>query len=143
MKRLLFFLSLVFVCFGLSAQTIAPTEIESFSIASITEAAKLFVSYINWVYVLVFMLATWLINDTADASNVGNWLAWFSKISRSARSLIVGVLLILLFAWAFNLTGRMEVFKMILSLILAMVIYKFGINKIFAWLSARLGFKFE
>jgi hypothetical protein len=143
MKRSFLLISILLLSISLFAQTPVNSEVEAFSIASITDAVKIFVGYINWVYVLVFMLATWLINDTVDASNVLTWLDWFNDVPRSIRSLIVGILLILLFMWAFKFTGRLEIFKMFLSLLLGMVIYKFGINKIFAWLSARLGFKFE
>jgi hypothetical protein len=145
MKRSILFLSILFLSISLFAQipvTPVTSEVEVFSIASITDAVKIFVSYINWVYVLVFMLATWLINDTADASNV-SWLNWFSKVPKAVRSVIIGLLLIVQFMYVFKFTGRLEIFKMILSLLLGMVIFKFGINKIFAWLSARLGFKFE
>ena len=143
MKR--FIISLLLVCCYTVAFCQSPdaSPVEAFSINSISEAVKLFVSYINWVFVLVFMLATWLINDPTDATNAAKWLTWLSFISRSVRSLIVGLLLIILFVWVFKYTGRLEIFKMFLSLLLGMVIYKFGINKIFAWLSARLGFKFE
>lgn len=144
MKSLIFCF-LLLLCTGMVAFSQVPetSEVEAFSIASITDAVKIFVSYINWVYVLVFMLVTWLINDSVDASNVVTWLNWLNNVPRALRSAIIGGFLIILFMWVFKFTGRVEIFKMLLSLLLAMVIFKFGINKIFSWLSNRLGFKFE
>ncbi|MDD5358564.1 MAG: hypothetical protein PHX80_05415 [Candidatus Nanoarchaeia archaeon] len=101
------------------------------------------ISLVNWLYILIFMLLAYLINDFTDATNVANWLTWLSKIPKAIRSLIIGLLLIIVFAWAFGLPSRFDVFRMLLSLLMAMVIYKFGIDKAFKWISTRFGLKFD
>lgn len=140
MKNL--FISFIFIMVYMlaNAQT---GQVDELTLNSFTEAVKLFASYVNWLFIFVFMLLSWLINDTADAVNAGKWLSFLSNIPRTVRAIFIGIFIIVVFMWVFELRARMDIFKMFLSLLLAMVIYKLGINKIFAWLSARLGLKFE
>ena len=102
-----------------------------------------FIAAVNWLYIIAFMLTAWLINDHADATNRANWLTWWSRVGRTFRSFIIGIILILLFCWGFNFRTREEIINMIFSLLLAMVIYKFGIDKVFAALSKKIGLKID
>jgi Mn2+/Fe2+ NRAMP family transporter len=142
MKTLIFIFLCLLTGIAIFAQTTTP-DVQTITLATIGEAFKQFISYINWLFVLIFMLSTWLINDTADATNFGLAFNWLNKIPKALRTLIIGFNVLILFAWTFGLHTKIEVFKLVLSLLISMVIYKFGINKIFNWISQRFGLKFE
>lgn len=102
-----------------------------------------FVNYVNWLYLVVFMLLTWLVGDYSQATNKAQWLSFLSKLPRLLLAAIVGILLIGVFYWGFDYSGKEDVMKMLFSILTALVIYKIGINRVFAWLSKKLGLKFE
>ena len=137
---LLSMLSLVVFCQAVPAES-APGD--ALLINNLFDAVKQILSYVNWVFLLIFIVVTWLINDVTDAENAALWLTWFSKIPKVIRVLVFGILQILFFAWAFKATDRLELFKLVLSLLFSMVAYKIGINKILKAISTRLfGLKF-
>lgn len=142
MKNLTFIFLLILFCLPTFAQAQEPVSVETFSLNIIIDSFKQLVASVNWLFVIVFMLITWLLNDTSEATNT-NYLTWFSKIPKAVRALIIGVVSILVFAWVYNITAKTEIFKLLLSLIMAMAVYKFGIHKAFRFISKRLGLKFE
>ena len=111
---------------------------------SFWKAIKAFIYFIYWLFVVVFILLAWLINDTAAAKNKLTWFSWFDKIPKTLRSLGIGLLLAALFYWGFGYSGRTEVMSLIFSVIVTMVIYKIGIDKVLKWISKRFfGINFE
>lgn len=142
MKNLILISSfLMFVCVSAFSQT-ATQSIESFSLSIIFDSLKVLVSSVNWLFVIVFMLVTWLLNDTSEATNTSTW-NWFNKTPKAIRALFIGIIGIILFAYVYQVHSREEIFKLILSLLMAMVIYKFGIDRVLRYLSKRFGLKFE
>lgn len=141
MKNLTFIISLLLL-FCVSAFGQEPETVESFSLSAITDSVKLLINSVNWLFVLVFMLVTWLLNDTSEATNTKQ-IAWFTRIPKAIRALFIGLAFIWLFAWVDQTTTREGIFKLILSLLMAMVIFKFGIDRILRYISKRLGLKFE
>lgn len=141
MKNLTFLLALLFAFVPMFSQVPGQT-VESFSLSIIIDSLKHLVSSVNWLFVIVFMLVTWLVNDTSEATNTSSW-NWFNKIPKALRALSIGIIGIVFFAWVYQIHSREEIFKLILSLLMAMVIFKFGIDKILRYLSKRLGLKFE
>jgi len=104
---------------------------------SFWKAIKSFIYFINWLFVVVFILLAWLINDTAEAKNKATWFSWFDKIPKTLRSLAIGLLLAALFYWGFGYSSRTEVMSLIFSVIVTMVIYKIGVDKVLRWISKR------
>ena len=103
-----------------------------------------FISLINWLFIVVFIVITWLFNDTVDAKNTATKLNWFSKIPKMLRSFLMGILIAVIFYWVFGYNTRIDIFALFCSLISGMVLYKIGIDKIFKFISEKyLGFKFE
>lgn len=144
MKNLTLIISLL-LCFGIavfSQDPLSGQTVESFSLSIIIDSLKQLIVSVNWLFVIVFMLVTWLVNDTSEAINT-NSPNWFNKIPKVIRALFIGILGIIIFAWTNQVQSRSEIFKLILSLLMAMVIFKFGINKILRYLSTRIGLKFE
>lgn len=141
MKTLIFIILLMLISLSLFAQTVP--DADAFTISIIWDAFKEIISSANWQFIIVFMLTTWLINDTAEATNVGTWFNWLTKIPKIIRTLVIALLNIILFAWAFQIHGRIEIFYLIISTLLSMVAYKIGINRILRWASKKLGYKFD
>jgi hypothetical protein len=140
MKTLTFIITLLLLC--ISPAFSQSQTVESFSLLAISDSIKLLVSSVNWLFVIVFMLVTWLLNDTSEATNTLT-VTWFTKIPKAVRALILGFVCILVFAWVNQTASREEVFKLLLRLLIAMVIFKFGIDKILRFISKCLGLKFE
>ena len=161
MKRLFFLLSM-FACFiYLQAQpdimpvtidsakvttvqtdmtyTITPgSDIEQSIIDKVVSALYAFIDYVNWLYLIAFMLLTWIIGDFSRADNRAKWLNFIGKIPKLLFAFIIGIILVLVFYWGFDYHGKQDVMKMMFSILTALVIYKIGIDKVFAWLSKNL-----
>ena len=107
-------------------------------------AIKAFIAFVNWLFVIVFILLAWLINDTAENKNGANWFNWFNRIPKILRSLGIGLLLAAVFYWGFNYHHRQEVMGLMFSIVVTMVIYKIGVDKVLRWVSKTfLKIKFD
>lgn len=119
-----------------------PPDIQQSFFESLQIGFQLFLGMINWLYVVVFIIVSWLVNDATEAENKFEWLAWYSKVPKVLRSLFSGLILMAVFYWAFSYSTRIEVVNMLFSLLLSMVLYKFGIDRILRFISERVGLKF-
>jgi hypothetical protein len=103
-----------------------------------------FFALINWLFIVVFMLSAWIANDTIDSVNTHTrWADFLKTVPKILRSLVLGIFWILLFAWGFRYINRTDILAMIFSLVLSSFLYQVGINKVFRWISTKLGVKFE
>lgn len=107
-------------------------------IQQLTEGFQLLWTFINVVFVIVFILLSWLTNDSAEANNAVSWMTWYDKIPKVLRTLGFGVLLAILFAWTFRYNERLDVFKMLMSIMTGMIVYKIGIDKALRWISKKV-----
>lgn len=122
----------------MDTSVIEPTLVENIQNGVIT-----FINFVNWLYMVVFILSAWLLNDITEAKNkVTKFMNWFNSIPKALRSFVIGIAWIFLFAWGFRYDTRIEVMGMIFSLLLSMVVYQYGIKKILAWVSKKIGLKF-
>ena len=69
------------------------------------------IHFVNWIYLIIFILSTWLLNDLFDSKNKKTakvkFLNFISKKQRkSIRALIVGIFLVLVFYWAIEYTTK-------------------------------------
>jgi hypothetical protein len=94
-----------------------------------------FLKYVNWLFLVVFIGLSWLINDTAEATNVAGWFSWWAKIPKIIRTLIAGIVQIGVFYFLFQYNSIAEVRDMVFALFAGMLIYKFGIDKFLRWVS--------
>ncbi len=118
------------------------TELQATIWEKIWDAITEFINFVNWFYVLVFIIITWLISDHAASINRAGWLSFWDRIPKVLQSLIIGFLLIPLFYWGFSYSGRHDVMSMLFSMLAGMVIYKIGIYKLLSWCSRKMGLKF-
>lgn len=115
----------------------AQKEVSESIIQHIKDGTLSFLDLINWLYIVIFVIIAWLINDTSEATNTGIWLNWFAKIPKGLRTFIIGLLLAMAFYWMFSYNTRLDVFGLFCSLIFGMVVYKIGIDQIFAYISSN------
>jgi len=107
-------------------------------ITGIKDGSITFLSLINWLYVVIFIVVTWLFNDLIEAKNTGTKLNWFNKIPKMLRSFIVGLVIAFIFYFTYTDENiRLNIFSLFISLISGMVIYKIGINNILAIVSEK------
>lgn len=100
-----------------------------------------FLRLINWIYLLIFIISMWLINDFGESTNKAKWLTWFAKIHKGLRTFIMGIILIPIIGYFFRFNTREDYFAMFASLILGMVVWKLGVNAFFEWLRKKIGIK--
>lgn len=113
-------------------------------ILNMQQGIRDFLGMIDWVFTVFYMLVTWLVNDTTDAQNKAPIMNFFQKIGKFWRSLIMAVLSMVFFAWAFKYSLRFDWTSMIISTLVGLAIWKIGIKTVMNWVSTRvLGFKLD
>jgi hypothetical protein len=137
MKKLM----LIIACLLVTITIFAQTPQESLT-TSLHGAFSDFISYINWLYLIVFILIAHIANDITEASNTPNY-PFIEKIPKILRVIIIAVLLMVLFAWSFKMTKRLDFFKMFVTVVVATFIYKIGIEKVLRFFSKLMGLKFD
>lgn len=153
MKKLLknpayIILGLVFLiafCTKLFAQpTVTPADLEQSFWQQLWNGFNSFISVINWLYVVCFILICWLVNDFSDSTNKAKWLGWLSNVPKILRACVIGILLIAIFFYLFDYHGRGDVKAMFFSLIASLTIFKFGIEKFLSIVSKKVfGLSFD
>lgn len=113
----------------------AQKEVSESVINHIKDGTLSFIDLINWLFIIVYVVITWLFNDLSAANNTAKWLNWFNKIPKMLRSFLMGLFIAILFYWVFGYNERLDVFALFCSILMGMVIYKIGIDKIFSYIS--------
>lgn len=110
---------------------------ENLFLNNLLEGLRQFFEAANWVFIVCFMLLTWLFNSYTDSDKKAGWLTFLSKIPKAVRTLILGIVLAWIFAWLFDLKTKEQFSSLFFSIIIAMVIWKIGIDKMFKWLAQK------
>lgn len=119
------------------------TAVQESLTGNIKDGILTFIYFVNWLYMVVFVLSAWLINDSTESTNkLTKFMSWFNGVPKAARSFCIGILWMVIFGWGFRYDTRLDVMSLIFSLILAMVIYQYGVKKILEWISKKIGLKF-
>ena len=111
---------------------------ETTLIREIADGFVEFLHYIEWIYVILFIIITWLFNDFSEARNAAKWLTWWSRIPKLLRVFILGIVLIGVFGYFLRINTREEYFILVLSMFAGMVFYKIGIKQVLGWFSSRV-----
>lgn len=110
---------------------------EQFFIAQLWEGVKTFFANMDMVFVVVFILVTALINFGAKHPNKVKWLNW----TQTYPVLFVfswGVLMAIVYAFLNDLGTKVEITKLLYSVIFGMVLWKLvGINKLEKWIQTK------
>lgn len=135
----IFMILCVFIVSSMIAQeSVIPSDPQQSMISAAAEGFKTFLARIDWIYLIIFVVIAWLVNDFADAANLGKWLNWLQKWPKALRTFALGVILIPIVAYFNYSTVRDEYFNLVISLVFGMVLYKMGLNYIFEIISSRV-----
>ena len=113
-------------------------ELEGFFLSNIWEAVKAFIASVNLMFMLIFMIITWLINAGASHPTKAKSLTWITKVHPALFPLILGFILAVGYAYLNDMRTKAEIAGLLYGVLLGMVIWKIGINKFEAWLNKKL-----
>lgn len=111
---------------------------ETTFIEQIWAGVKLFFQNVNWLYVVVFIVIAWLLNEGTESVSGFKWLNWLQKISKAWRTFLGGLILAIFFAYVYDLNAKVDFASLIYSLLVSMVIWKLGINAFFNWFKSKV-----
>jgi len=89
---------------------------------------------INGLFVVVYIILCAIIMDFSKSEDKAKKLNWFSKFHFILQGLFLSIPLMLLFIWGFELYSRIEIVKLVFSVILSLGIFKIGPHQLFTWL---------
>jgi len=102
-------------------------------IQSITSSFGEVLHLINWIFVVVTILLSWLVNELVQKFTMPKWLRWFKNLN-AWRALTIGTFILMpLFAYFGRFTVREEYFGLFISLMVSMIIYAIGIKTVIGW----------
>lgn len=132
--------SIIVVTSGLlfAQDTDAGSTAQQSVISAAQDGFKTFLGRIEWIYLIIFVVLAWLVNDFADAANMGKWLDWLTKIPKGLRTFLLGLVLMPIVGYFNHSAVRDEYFNLLISLIFGMVLYKLGLNYLFGIISTKV-----
>lgn len=98
---------------------------------------QLWFANINWMFVPIFIIVTWLFNEGTDSQKTLKWLNWLQKIGRTWRVLIGGIILGIPYCWIYNLNNKEEIVGVIYAILVGMIMWKMGIDTVFEWIKKK------
>jgi len=102
-------------------------------IQNITSSFTDILGIVNWIFVSITILLTWLVNELIKKVAMPKWLKWFKNLN-SWRALTIGsIILIPLFAFFGRFTTREEYYGLFISLMISMILYAIGIKTVLEW----------
>jgi hypothetical protein len=106
--------------------------IEELFITQVWEAIKELFGSIDWFFVVIFMLLTWLVVEFINPKE-GQW-------KKSIVTLVVaifGILMASLYAFVYNVSGKSDIADLFYSVMMGMIIYKIGIYKVAEYIKSK------
>lgn len=110
---------------------------EQFFLTQLWEAVKLWFNSIDLVFMVIFMLVTWLINFGSQHPTQLQWLNWIQKIPQTLFVLILGFILAIVYAYLNDMRAKADISSLLYAILLGMVIYKLGFKQFEDWLKAK------
>jgi len=144
MKRLLALTAVLLISLVSLAQTDSTaTDIQGLTISKIWGGIVTFWSYLNWVFIVAFIIVSGIFNMYVSAENKAPKLDWFRKVPMAIWVLCIGVIMACIFIFSYEIVGKADITGLLWSIIFSMGIYKLGIDKLIKWLATRFGLKFN
>lgn len=94
-------------------------------------------AFVDWKYMVVFILLTWLFNSYTFSTKKATKLKQLQKVPAQVWALIIGLILAMFWIWAFSYQQKDEIVSLVFSLLGAMVLYKFGIDKLLNFINSK------
>jgi len=111
---------------------------ETTFIAQLWSGITAFFTSINWLFVVVFIVVIWLLNEGTDSQNSFTWLNWLQQIPKGWRTFLGGILLAIIFAFFYDLKAKADFASLIYSVLLGMIVWKLGLNTVFEWFKQKI-----
>jgi hypothetical protein len=111
---------------------------EATFIAQLWSGIEAFFTSINWLFVVIFIIIMWLMNEGTDSKNTFSWLDWLQPIPKAWRTFIGGLLLATVFAFFYDIKAKADYAGLLYSVLIGMVIWKLGINSVFEWFKQKV-----
>lgn len=110
---------------------------------NVVAALKETVSYINYLFIIIFIITSFTINLFISADSLFSSINFMQKW-KSGWIFIWGLFLIGLFIYLFDYKDKLEVFGIFLSLFIAMSLYKVvGLDKLMSVVLNKFGLKLQ
>lgn len=90
-----------------------------------------FFKSVDWKFVGLFVIFTWLINEGADSSVSFRWLNWLKVIPKGWRVFVTGILLALSYGYIYDIMGKVNYANLFYSILTGMVAWKLGVSYLF------------
>lgn len=144
MKKLLALTAVLLISLAALAQTDSTaTDLQGLTISKIWGGIVTFWSYLNWVFIVAFIIVSGIFNMYVSAENKAPKLDWFRKVPMAIWVLCIGVIMACIFIFSYEIVGKADITGLLWSIIFSMGIYKLGIDKLIKWLATRFGLKFN
>jgi len=144
MKKLLALAAVLLISLVALAQTDSTaTDLQGLTISKIWGGIVTFWSYLNWVFIVAFIIVSGIFNMYVSAENKAPKLNWFRKVPMAIWVLCIGVIMACIFIFSYEIVGKADITGLLWSIIFSMGIYKLGIDKLIKWLATRFGLKFN
>jgi uncharacterized membrane protein len=144
MKKLLALTAVLLISLVALAQTDSTaTDLQGLTISKIWGGIVTFWSYLNWVFIVAFIIVSGIFNMYVSAENKAPKLDWFRKVPMAIWVLCIGVIMACIFIFSYEIVGKADITGLLWSIIFSMGIYKLGIDKLIKWLATRFGLKFN
>ena len=144
-KSILTLISVLLLSTAIIAQDTTSTgsDIQGLTIQKIWEGVVTFWNYLNWVFIVAFIIVSGIFNMYVSAENKAPKLDWFRKVPMAIWVLCIGVIMACIFIFSYEIVGKADITGLLWSIIFSMGIYKLGIDKLIKWLATRFGLKFN
>lgn len=144
MKKLLALTAVLLISLVSLAQTDSTaTDLQGLTISKIWGGIVTFWGYLNWVFIVAFIIVSGIFNMYVSAENKALKLNWFRKVPMAIWVLCIGVIMACIFIFSYEIVGKADITGLLWSIIFSMGIYKLGIDKLIKWLATRFGLKFN
>lgn len=144
MKKLLALIAVLLISLVSLAQTDSTaTDLQGLTISKIWGGIVTFWSYLNWVFIVAFIIVSGIFNMYVSAENKALKLNWFRKVPMAIWVLCIGVIMACIFIFSYEIIGKADITGLLWSIIFSMGIYKLGIDKFIRWVAVKFGFKLQ
>jgi|GEM_PF-4545453 len=144
MKKLLALTAVLLISLVALAQTDSTaTDLQGLTISKIWGGIVTFWSYLNWVFIVAFIIVSGIFNMYVSAENKAPKLDWFRKVPMAIWVLCIGIIMACIFIFSYEIVGKADITGLLWSIIFSMGIYKLGIDKLINWIATKFGLKFS
>jgi len=144
MKKLLALAAVLLISLVALAQTDSTaTDLQGLTISKIWGGIVTFWSYLNWVFIVAFIIVSGIFNMYVSAENKAPKLNWFRKVPMAIWVLCIGVIMACIFIFSYEIVDKADITGLLWSIIFSMGIYKLGIDKLINWIATKFGLKFN